>query len=253
MVTENNMKKIIGILALIAVLGALAWTFLPGVRHRAVKVYEKHGGWTPEARKADPVGFLEHAEKKLARDLEALQESRRALAQAQEKIAAEAEKNQGLLQSAMALADKFRTAYREAQESKTWPVEISGANYSEKELVEQVRVILMQKANYEQILKEFESASAAAKEKSEQLVTQTNSTKAALAMLPAKKEVARVSKLTEGLTETLGQVSSLLGENEKALTSTPIRTVEELVGSKQATKAPADPQAEAKAFLEGKE
>jgi len=243
------MKKILGVVALVAVLGVLVWNFLPGVRHRAVKVYKKHGGWTPEARKADPVGFLEHAEKKLARDLEALQQSRRALAEAQEKIAAEAEKNQGLLRSAIALADNFRTAYREAQESKTWPVEISGANYSEEELVEQVRVILMQKANYEQILEEFGSAAATAKEKAEQLVTQTNSTKAALAMLPAKKEIARVSKLTEGLSGTLGQVSSLLGENEKALASTPIRTVEELVGAKPTTKAPADPQAEAKAFL----
>lgn len=244
--------RIIIVVLIAAIIAVFALSFLPGLRHRALDAYKKYGGWTPEARRADPVGFLEYAEKKLEGDLAALEDSRRTLGAASSKLAAERGKTEGLLSTADTLAGKFRTAYRAAKAGGAWPVEVSGANYSEHQLVDQVKLILSQKANYQKIIGELDAAAKAVKAKGEQLVTQVNTTKATLAILPAKKEIARVNKLTADIGELLGQVDDLLGANEKALEASPVRTVEELTAAKP-TKPATGIDAEVKAFLEGGE
>jgi len=247
----KGLRWIVGLVVLV-VIAVAAWQWLPGLRSKARDVYRKHGGWTEEARRDDPVGFLEYAEQKLAKDLAALNRSRSDLAQATQRIAGEQTKTEGLLASAVTLAESFRTAYKGAAAAKAWPVEVSGASYSKEQLVQQVRLILMQKGSYTQIIAEFKKAADAAKKKSEQLVGQVNRTKATLAMLPAKKEIARVNKLTEGIDDVLAQVNDLLGENDDVLSASPIRTVEELAAAKPATATPsAKLDADVKAFLEG--
>jgi len=249
-----KLSKTIVVIVVIAILGVLAWRFLPGCRQKAIDAYRKHGGWTEEARRADPVGFIEYAEQKLSADLDKLTDSRRSLGEAGQKIADELKKTAGLQASAGRLAETFRTAYRAAVAKSAWPVEVSGATYAKQELVEQVRLILTQKTNYAQIVGELERAAVAVKNKAQQLVTQINTTKATLAVLPAKKEIARVNKLTRDIEDLLGQINALLGDNDKALSDSPIRTVEELVDAKGRVAAAAEgSDDEAKAFLEAKE
>jgi len=246
----KGLRWIVGLVVVVAI-GVAAWRLLPGLRTKARDVYGKHGGWTEEARRDDPVGFLEYAERKLTRDLAALNTSRGDLAQATQRIAAEQAKTEGLVASATTLGESFRAAYKAAEAAKAWPVEVSGASYSREQLVQQVRLILMQKGNYEQIIGEFKKAADAAKKKAEQLVGQVNRTKATLAILPAKKEIARVNKLTEGIDDVLAKVNDLLGENEDVLSASPIRTVEELAAAKPTTATPAAKlDADVKAFLE---
>ena len=237
----------------VGVLGVLAWRFLPGCRQKAINIYQKHGGWTAEARRSDPVGFLEYAEDKLTKDLEALTESRQALGRAKEAIALEKAKTEGLFASAQSLAQAFRTAYKQAEAQNAWPVTVSDAKYSREQLLGQVKLILAQKKNYENTLGEFDRATAAIKEKSQNLVSQINSTKATLALLPAKKELARVSKLTEDVDDLLGQINGVMGQNEKVLSTSPIRTVEELTLGQQKSTSGSESDSEVKAFLESKE
>jgi phage shock protein A len=244
--------RLIAIVVIVVVAGILVWRFLPGLRHRARDAYERYGGWTPEARRADPVGFLEYAEKKLQADLDELKQSRQSLADAARRLEAERQSNENLLASAGKLANSFRAAYQAAESGGSWPVSVAGATYTHEQLVSQVRLVLSQKANYEKVLKEIDKASEAVKTKSEHLVSQINETKATLAILPAKKEIARVNKLTEDIEELLGEVDELLGENEEALAASPIRTVEELTRAKPGTATPSTSlDADVKAFLEG--
>ncbi len=246
-----KLLRMIVTILIVVVLLLLAWRFFPGLRHRAVETYKKHGGWTEAARKGDPAGYLEYAEKKLTGDLESLADSQTKLHEASGRIAAEQEKNQQLLASATELAGAFKAAYAQAEANQAWPVEVSGAKYDKPQLMEQVRLILMQRDSYEQIVGEMGKASVAIKKKGEQLVTQITATKATLSILPAKREIARVDKLTEGIEDLLGDVDDLLGENERALGESPIRTVEELIQTKQTPSGPSsDINAEVKAFLE---
>jgi len=242
------------IVVLIVIVAALAWRNAPGCRQQARDAYEKYGGWTAEARQADPVGFMEYAEQKLAQDLQVFQDTRRRLNEARQTVAAEIEKTQSLLGSADELAATFRQEYWKAEAASSYPVSVSGTDYDREQLVEQVQVILIQKANYQLLLKQLQAAAGAVEQKEPELVAQINNTRAALATLPSKKEIARVNELTGKTEELLAQVNELIDQNERLLDESPVRTVEELVAARDeatATEKPA--QVDARAFLEATE
>ena len=218
------------ILALaVVVLAIVVWRLMPGVRQRARSAYDEYGGWTEEARKEDPVGFIEYAEGKLSGDLASFIESRQRLADAKVRIEAGLADNTLLLAAAEKLGGDFRQAYRQAAAAGAYPVELAGKAYTREEVIEQVRLILMQKGNYEEIIAGYEKATGDVKKKEQQLAVQINSTKAALATLPAKKEIARINELTASTEDLLRKVGAVLEENETLLAEAPVRTVEELI------------------------
>ena len=222
-------RLITGLLVLLIV-GSLLWRRLPALRRKARAAYQRHGGWTEEARRDDPVGFLEHAEQVLADDLSRMTDTRRNLDLAQTGMAAELAKQQGLHAASVELATRFRTAYREAGAADAFPVKVAGTPYSEQDLVEQVRLVLLQQTNYSEIITELERAAVAATEHRQELLGQTSATKAALASLPARLEIARAKQLTEKTSALIREVNSLLDRNETVLSDSPVRTVEELIG-----------------------
>jgi len=58
------------IIFVVVVAGAyFAWNNLPGLRDKVTQAANKYGGWTEEARKNDPVGYIEHAIKELDKDV----------------------------------------------------------------------------------------------------------------------------------------------------------------------------------------
>lgn len=243
---------VVAVLVLVGV--ALVWRFLPGCRHRIGETASKLGGWTEEARKADPVGFIEHAEKQLTAHLGQMQNIRRNMAEARERIQAEKERIASLQSAATDLAAKFKASFGQARGDADYPVEVAGARYSREQLVEQVRLVLLQQRNYGEIQGDLAKAAVMAREREGQLVIQQNNTQAALATLASKKEIARIGQLTGTAEKLLAQVDELIGENERVLTGSPVRTVEDLAAS---AAAPADtsslPMAEVMAFLEGGE
>jgi FtsZ-interacting cell division protein ZipA len=245
-----KLMRVIFVVIILVVVIALLWNFLPGFRESARSTYRKHGGWTEKARQSDPVGFIEYAEGELSANLTALTDARAQMKQAQKSITDEQQKTEKLLSSADALALQFRTAYQAAEKGGTYPVDVAGATYDRHALVEQVRLILLQKENYVTILKDLAQAASAAKAKEEQLVTQIASTQASLAALPAKKEIARVNELTGRTAELLGQVNELITQNTEVLEESPIRTVEQLVASAK-PKEEEQSSIDVQAFLEG--
>lgn len=228
------------------------WQFMPGVRQKARDAYHTYGGWTEDARRADPVGFIEYAEQKLRDDLAQLESSRTNLARLQETIGEKRSETLELMASADTLAEGFRDAYRGADAADAWPVNVSGKSYTREQLREQVALILLQRRNYEQLVAELDGAGEAIKTNVQKVVAQTAATKATLEILPAKREIARVQELTKDIESTLGKVDALMGENDDVLTGSPVRTVEELVRARtQAADADASIDAQVDAFLEG--
>ncbi len=235
------------VIALIAIVVAMLWNFAPGCRQKATDAYRKYGGWTEDARRADPVRFIEYAEKKLDEDLAAFRAAETQLAGARDTVDTMQEDYKGRLAVADELAPRFRDAYQEAEAGGAYPVEVAGAAYSRDELIEQVGLLLAQKRNYEGTLVDLAETALAAEAKAQQLITQISRTKAVQAMLPAKREIARIDQLTAETQDLLVQVDELLNEN-KAVIDSPIRTVEEL------TAAPAETgrvDVDVEAFLRG--
>jgi phage shock protein A len=238
------------IVLLVLVLG-IVW-FFPGLRHRGREMYREYGGWTEEARKGDPVGFIEYAEKTLQQHLRDMQSTQQRMKDALASIKEETAGTTRKLQAAENLAETFRTQYKQALGQGTFPISVAGRTYTQEETVAQVGLILRQRDSYENLLAEFDSVQQVAEKRMEELVTQIGDTKASLAMLPAKREIARLNELTGSTEELMSQVNDLIMTNGRVLDedASPVRTVEELIqGESEAPDTGSNP--DARAFLEG--
>ena len=149
------------ILGVVIIVAVVAWRTLPGLRTRATGAMGKVGGWSEEARQADPLGFMDYAEKHLNKHMTQLKDARRNMQEALQRIDKESQRNGALLDSAYTLAGDFREAYREAA-TAGYPVDVAGGTYSRESLIEQVRLVMMQATNYDKAIKDLERAASAA-------------------------------------------------------------------------------------------
>lgn len=226
--------KLIHVLLLLALVvgGFFAWKKLPGFRTKVEDTVEEYGGWTEEARKSDPVGFLTYAEEKLERDIEAFQESRTKLSEAQKRGEEESERHAGLVAAASELAAAFRERFRDAEASNAWPIQFNGASYTREQFVEQVDSILAEKASSERVIEIYDEVAETALERDKELRARIQSTKATLQQLAAQKELVRVEKLTAEADELMVKVNELIGGNDTTLTEgEPVRSLEDLLSA----------------------
>jgi len=242
-------KWVVGLLVVV-VAAVLAWRLLPGLRVHVKDAYRKHGGWTEKARLDDPLGFLDYAEGRLEKHLSELQRGRVNIKEGIQRIDAEGERNRTLLAKSQELAAEFRQAFRSAEAGGSYPVSAAGSDYSRTELIEQVRLVLLQRDNYEDAIASLLKAGKAAEEADGKLLRQVTDTQAALAALPAKKEIVRVNQLAENVQELVAQIDALIYENDAVLEDQPVRTVEEIMAGAK----PVDTDdVNVMAFLEGGE
>ncbi len=242
------------ILVLVVLVALLAWWKLPGLRHRVNQGIEGVVGWTEEARRNDPVGFIEYAQERLGEDAQAFDASLVELADARLQAEQELERNQQLQGTATGFAEEYRATWTAAEGGGGWPVEVHGQSYDQAQLVEQVKLILLQKNNYEEVIGELQSVLEMATARQEQLRARINSTRATLVRLESQKAVARVDEITGRADELLDQVDELLGSNRNALEElrSPVRTIEEILQAEASPEATgAGDEIDAMAFLQG--
>ena len=245
-----KLQRLLVLVVLVVVCVALVWHFAPGCRQQAVDAYKKYGGWTEEARRADPVGFINYAEGKLQGHLADMQQTTRDLAAARERLQQATDRARKSVTAADQMAESFRTAYQQAETDAAYPVTMEGRPYTRAELIEQVRLILQQRADSQQSVGQLEQTAETTGQKATELLTQITRIKAALEMLPAQREIARASKLTGETEKTWSEVNDLIGRNETMLTESPVRTVDELLRDREAGQAKAG-DVDVLAFLEG--
>jgi phage shock protein A len=201
----------------VVVLGWLAWSKLPGLRTKVGGKVDEYGGWTEEARREDPVGFLTYAEEKLARDIEAFRRSRETLAATRTNAEAEQASNEGLMAAADELAELFHAAFQTAETAASWPIEVQGASYTRAQLVDQVESILSERATYAKVVGIYGDVIVSADEQRKELRDRIQSSEATLVELRAQRELVRVDKLTAEADELLAQVDALINGNRETL------------------------------------
>ncbi len=235
----------------LALLGWLAWRWLPGLRPHVAGAYEKYGGWTEEARRDDPVGFLEHARQELGKDAQAFAESRVELASAAARAREELARTRELRASADALAEELRAAFRAAEAADAWPARVAGADYERDELVRQVEVVLRTRATSDEAIGDLEAVLEQAAASELDLIAQIEATRAALAAIDAKIALARIDEQAASTRELLERVASTLGANAEVrdVGDTPVRTVEELLAVRAAGVDATEREVDALGFL----
>ena len=224
-------------------------TYCPGLWTQIDRKVTEVAGWTEEARQADPVGFVEYAGGKLRQDLETLQKTRRDLAAEIGGLAEKLRQQRALRDHARGLAEKFRTAYREATARQGFPVELCGGAYTAEQLKAQVSMLLAEAQGYEAAIAKLEEVRRRAETELETLTVRISQTESQLAALAAEKEVLKARQLTERGRLLLAQVESLMTENTQVIAANPVRSVQELIAAAEKSARPGTHEQAVEAFL----
>lgn len=231
-------SRLIGLVVAVVAIGAVAYFVFPGVRAKADALYEKHAGWNDEARRKDPVGFIDYSIKKLGENIGKFDSVKADLATAKGNLDEMKRSNQ----EKMAFADKnlgeFKSAFQTANGGKGWPVSMAGRSYGEAELKSQVELLLSQKTGYENALTQIDEGLKRAESKQFELVARINESKSKLEILKTQKELVKINQLNDATETMMKEVNEVLVRNDAMQSSSPVRTAEELMkDSKVSAKA----------------
>lgn len=246
------LKRIVMLLVVVAA-GALGlYKFAPGLWTQVDRTLSQVAGWTEDARKNDPEGFINHLEQKLRGDREAMEKSRRELTAEAGRLAEVLREQEALRANAQRLAEEFRDKYQEAEAQDRFPIEVRGAAYTEAQAKSQVSLLLAQAQGFDENLAKLQKAKEDAESQIQTYVVKLEATEAQLAMLPAKRELLRARRLSSEGEQLLAQLDELFDENARAIEANPVRSVQELLAaSPDGNKKPANEEAVA-AFLAAK-
>lgn len=246
-------KRVVwSIMLLVAAGGTVAVAiqkYCPGLWTKIDRKVTEVAGWTEEARRADPVGFVEYASAKLRHDLEALKKTRRDLAAEIGGVAEKLREQRALRDHARSMAEEFRTKYQEATTKKRFPIELCGAAYTAEQAKSQVSMLLAEAEGYEAAIAKLEQVRKEAEAELEALTVRISQTESQLAALGAQREVLRVRQLSDVEESLLGQVESLLRENDQVVAGNPVRNVRELIAAAETPKREAVQEQAVEAFL----
>lgn len=221
----NKLGWVVGIV----LLGIVAYFLFPGLREKVDSTYDKHLGWNADARRKDPVGFMEYSIKKLGETITKFEEARGNLRVAQAKLEDMKRDTGGKVAFAEKQLVEFKAAYKTAVGGKGWPVAVAGRNYGEGELKNQVTLFLSQKGSFEKAAKQIDEAISTADKKQLELVNRISESKSKLSILETQKELVKVGQVTAESEKILSEVNDVLIANEALAEKTSVRTVEEMM------------------------
>ncbi len=223
------LKRMIIGATVLAAIGVGAAANSPTLRAKLQQQWADWTGWAQEARQADPVGFAEYARKKLKRDIEVMERTRRELAAEVGGLSRKIRGQQALADQAQMLAEEFRDRYQATSSDGGFPIEIREAAYTEAQAKSQVSMLLAEAEGYKDSLVELKKVQQEAESRMEALAVRINTTEAQLAALSAKREVLRARLLSDEGEQLLTQVDDLMTGNARLLQGNPVRTTRELL------------------------
>ena len=250
------MKKLLPILIVGTVLAVVFRDRIPGLVSRAGDVAESVVGWTDQARKDDPVGYIEYAEGELTTNLDRFREARGKLDMAGELAAQKLEEYGGLHLASIELSEIVRETFQAAEGDTSgagFPVMLQGKEYGREQLITQAQKILHERDLYADATSRFEGIIVDLEFEADNLETRIHTTEARLQELKVKKDIVAIQQITAEVDDLFAKIDELLGENRDAIEdiNDPVRSVEELLQAAGSADQDADPTSDVMLFLEG--
>lgn len=231
---ESN--AMIKVLLLSVVAGGIGLAFYsPAFRVKALQVSEKWAGWTTDAQKADPAGYIEHVRGRLRGDLAAMRDSFAQLRLEQERLSVLAATKQRQLADSSRMLESCRSAWQ----AGVFPATVFGQSYTSEQLQAQVALLLEEQSGYELGVQRIREAEQAAVERIRELTVQQDRTGTSLSLLDTQKELLVSRGLQTSGDDLTASVDLLLHDNQQVLSSGPVRPLEELVASEKTPAASA--------------
>jgi len=231
---RSNWTHVLFLLFVAVSLAGGAYALSPAVRGVVQTQGREWLGWTEDARRADPVGFTTHVERKLRAESSLLQKSRQELAQNTQQLSGKIKEQGALRERARKMADEFRAAYQAARTSGSFPVMIRNGSYSEEQVVAQVSMLLAEASGLERSLARLQQIQDQANKRLQEIVVRQTATDSQIAAIGAQRELLRARELSSVGEELIAQVDELFDMNRRVLTENPVRSLAELLASEEA-------------------
>ncbi|MEZ6014829.1 MAG: hypothetical protein R3F49_06940 [Planctomycetota bacterium] len=237
------------------VAGLIAYTQFPGFKAKAENFVNQYGGWTTEAIEKDPAAFITSASEKLKKNIASFEEAKAALGESKRTAETKLAKFKTDLGQADLLATAIKEKYKTAKASGAFPVEVAGDTYTEEKLIQQVELLLTEKANAQARIEDYTKIVAQVEEKRQTLNTQIAVSKTKIDELDAKAAMVKVDKMSADMATLLAQVNDVVESNGKVLAkdSDPVRSLQDMMTAIETTTKNAPeagaPKSEALAFL----
>jgi chromosome segregation ATPase len=238
---KNNNGSIIWNLLLslagIGVLLVLTYNFAPGIWSKGEVLYRRYAGWTPEARKANPVRYLKYSRVKLEQDIEKLQniikdleEQIRHVEREGSKLAKDQGQYDELLNRAKHL---YLTA--EASSGNAYPVRFAGAAYKRDEFITQMKILFRKNKIANEQLNDMKNVLDTIHNTLAETHTKYDEAKGALEVIGTSIIIAEANAASEQVRNTINNISNVQQDidvyiGKFASDKRPIRSPEEILG-----------------------
>jgi hypothetical protein len=175
------------------------------------------GGWTAEARRADPVGFVDHAEGCLRKDLENLERARAKLAVETKELQRKVRAERSLRDEMKRWCEELGAACRGATHGDGFPVVVRGVSYTEAQGLVELSQLRTEVEGSEASVVKLEALARQSEGELEALGSRLRATETQVAMMAALRELVQVRTLTRESDRLLAQVDELLAANTRVL------------------------------------
>lgn len=227
----------------------------PGIRAKVDGAASKHLGWSEEAIRKDPAGFIKHAQTELSTSIAKFEDSRNSIGAQKRNV----EEKLTTLRSKLENADNFATAlkeqYQKAKASGSFPITVVGKPYTEEQVIQQVEELLAEKSRSQQLIDQYTGILATADTRRAELSQRISQSKFKLDELEVQATQVSIDKLSAEADKLLAQVNDVLIENSKLAqggSADPVRSIDQLMADFDRTAAAKPdevPKSEALAFL----
>lgn len=244
------MKGLVTLIVVLLLAGLGLYFFSPWFKTKVDDTISGMREWDAEARRKNPVGFIDYASKRLEDTVGKFEDTRTQLSAAQKRLSKVKDQNEASKAFAEKTLADFKAAYKEATTGgKGWPIKVVDRDYKEGELKTQVGLTLKERDNFAKMAKAAEGAVAKAQRSHDDIVLRISESKTQISMLRTQREILVASKFSAEADKLLAQVQEVLDENDAASERSSVRTVEEMMRDAGEGTAASNPNVDA--FLNG--
>ena len=204
------MNKVIGLVVGVLVIFGVVYCQSPSFRAMFDSKVGELKEWTPEARRNDPVGYIDYSLNRLQKNIDKFDVMKGELETSKRGLEKLVVKNENLRDMGEKRLGEFKAAYKAATASGSWPVEIVGQKYKEAELKSQVAMILGQRDAANASLEQLKPAVLNIANRINDVVARSSDSRAKLGILQSQRETVKALKLTKEFEQTLQNVQDIL-------------------------------------------
>lgn len=242
-----SLTSLVVTIVAIAILLIVIKTQAPGLWTSGQQAIAEHTGWTEEAKKADPVGFLKYSKKSLQEQLNKIGDIIKDLEIQHSRLGRESKKTASEQGKYEEVLNRGRELYNHAKADPDsgYPVDFMGAKYNKQEFLAQLKIIKDRNDASKKQLGLMKKSLETISKSLTGMYAKRARIQGALEEIDTNIVIAQANKTSSELQNTISDISAVneemniyLGQYESGVM--PIRGAEELIDRNQQNETDTD-------------